>query len=499
MPENEFEKKVSSEMQELRFKPSEKVWLQVEERIRKKNKRRVFLIIFLLAGLALLGYWQRDNLFGEKTNNIAKTETPVIKTTGEKQKATDETERTSGTKKNDDELKENNETKVDNKENQEQISERNISNTSPTNIAIPGPNKKVKQNKRNDLSRESVNNKQAQQKKSNEADITQVDESSKNISKKDALDIKVNDEISNVKRQEIKQPGEKFTENKTDSAGSTIPGREKKNVKTKDSASVKAPLKDSIAAVSKKVSSEKKWKWSVQLTPGISFLNKKGIPSIEKSAFRDYQSPAVSSGSAPPPPRQAPSEIKPGFAFQLGGFAQREISKRTNISFGLQYGFYSNNLGVGKRRDSLLNNNNFSNSQDAGFVYNAGGDTIHYTNRYHFIELPVRFQWQLNKNKIWPINWSAGFTVGRLIATNAIMYDTAFNGIYYQNKKLLNKTQFSLSTGFSFTIANNRRMQWSLGPFADIHLNKLVDNPFEDRKYLFFTGIRTSILFDQKK
>src|SRR5688572_12417043 len=74
MPENEFEKKVSSEMQKLKFAPSEKVWLHVEERIRKKNKRRVFVIIFLLAGLALLGYWQRGNLFGEKKNNIVKTE-----------------------------------------------------------------------------------------------------------------------------------------------------------------------------------------------------------------------------------------------------------------------------------------------------------------------------------------------------------------------------------------------------------------------------------------
>src|SRR4030095_12076265 len=74
MPENEFEKKVSSEMQELKFAPSEKVWLRVEERIRKKNKRRVFVIIFLLAGLALLGYWQRRNLFCEKKNEIAKVE-----------------------------------------------------------------------------------------------------------------------------------------------------------------------------------------------------------------------------------------------------------------------------------------------------------------------------------------------------------------------------------------------------------------------------------------
>src|SRR4030095_10324511 len=74
MPENEFEKKVSSEMQELKFKPSEQVWLRVEERIKKKKKRRIFVVVFLLAGLGLLGYWQRNNLFGEQKNDIVNTE-----------------------------------------------------------------------------------------------------------------------------------------------------------------------------------------------------------------------------------------------------------------------------------------------------------------------------------------------------------------------------------------------------------------------------------------
>src|SRR6185503_17289001 len=77
MPENEFEKKVSSELQQLRFKPSEAVWMKVEERIRKKKRRRVFIILFLLAGIALLGYWQWDNFFGETKGGIVKTGTPV--------------------------------------------------------------------------------------------------------------------------------------------------------------------------------------------------------------------------------------------------------------------------------------------------------------------------------------------------------------------------------------------------------------------------------------
>jgi hypothetical protein len=79
------------------------------------------------------------------------------------------------------------------------------------------------------------------------------------------------------------------------------------------------------------------------------------------------------------------------------------------------------------------------------------------------------------------------------------MYDTAFNGVYYKNKSQLNKTQFSLSTGFSWTIANNKQLQWNLGPVADLHLSKLIDNPFENKRYLFFVGLRTGVLLNSKK
>ena len=60
MPENEFEKKVYSEMKELRLQPSEEVWNKVEKRITKKDKKRGIIVIFFLLGLALLGYWQQD-------------------------------------------------------------------------------------------------------------------------------------------------------------------------------------------------------------------------------------------------------------------------------------------------------------------------------------------------------------------------------------------------------------------------------------------------------
>jgi hypothetical protein len=71
---------VQEEMQGFKLKPSEVVWPKIEERIREKKKRRIFFILFFLAGLALLGYWQRDYFFGGNKNNIAQNKNQDIKT-----------------------------------------------------------------------------------------------------------------------------------------------------------------------------------------------------------------------------------------------------------------------------------------------------------------------------------------------------------------------------------------------------------------------------------
>ena len=491
IPENEFEKKVSSEMQDLRFKPSGNVWLRVEERIKKKKKRRIFIIIFLLAGLSLLGYWQRSNLFGESENDIVKT---VEKdSSGEKQKDENSTSPNET----------NNSSTID--QNSEITKEKEIRNT--TGDAV---NDKINDDKsfddkkgvavsKNEINRPKKNNDENKEKpvpeKTRKGDgtgisiaIVSANSKTKNqVVNNSSNEVKTKPETK-AKPDEVIPAEVKPDENKIDSAKAETGGQEKKD------SLLKAELaKAASIPIVKKDSSGKKWKWGLHITPGISSLSDHGLSFPQNGSDRVYF--ATGSSSAAPQARQKRSDVKAGFAFQAGAFAQRQLSSRISLSMGLQYGYYSNVLRIGNRRDSLLNVIDFSGGQ----IYNAGGDTIKYTNHYHFIELPLNFQWQLNKNKTKPFIWSVGFTLGQLIASNAIMYDTAFNGIYYQNKKLLNKTQFSISTGFSWTIANNKKVQWSLGPVANIHLNKLIDNPFDNTGYLFFVGLRTGILFNQKK
>jgi hypothetical protein len=495
-------------MQELKFKPSEKVWLRVEERIRKKNKRRVFIIIFLLAGLALLGYWQRSNLFGEKNTEIVTTE----KQKEDDSKPTEETSNPSTTKQNTEATKKD-ESKQEETKN---TSDKTVKNKSTVDKPVIDKKDAVVSkneiNRKKDKIKDEIEvNPTIEKTKIKDEAIVAVDVTLPNSNKnspvvvdaqpKDTPVVKTNPEMI-IKQDDVKQTDVKPVENKIDSAKSGIIEQKKNDTKKTDTVLKAEPVNEPSVAIAKKDSSEKKWKWGLHFTPGISSLNDNSI-SFGELKFADalnYQNP-VGSGTGAAPQRQRPSDVKPDFAFQVGAFAQRRLSSRTSLSVGLQYGYYSNRLGIGYRRDSLLNNSQLSNMFDGNreHVYNAGGDTVKYTNRYHFIELPLRFQWQLNKNKTNPFVWSTGFTIGQLIASNAIMYDTAFNGIYYRNKSQLNKTQFSLSTSFSWTIANGKRTQWSLGPVANIHLNRLIDNPFENKKYLFFVGLRTGILFNQKK
>ena len=501
MPENEFEKKVSSEMQELRFKPSESVWPHVEERIKKKKKRRIFVVIFLLAGLALLGYWQRGNLLGEQKNDIATTEKQKDENPGSEEVANSPSSVIPNSETTKQKEAQN---KTDDIVGDKLKEDRPIVNKK--DIVVSKKEIKNLKKSKGEANLKPVSGKnKIDDKPEVSIDIVSADPKKKttvpdDLKVKDSGDVKTNPEAI-VKQDEIKQPEVKPPESKNDSAKVEINEQGKNAINKTDTLLKTEQANDPSIPIARKDSSEKKWKWGLHITPGVSSLNDHGLAlSSQTSADRLYQTPA-SGGSAAPPVTQKPSDVKAGFSFQAGVFAQRQLSNRTSFSVGLQYGYYSTVLRIGNRRDSLITNSAFANALDekASFVYNAGGDTVKYTNHYHFIELPLLFHWQLNKNKAKPFIWSTGFTVGQLISTNAIMYDTAFNGIYYQNKKQLNKTQFSLSTGFSWTIANNKRVQWSLGPVVNIHFNKLIDNPFENKGYLFFGGLRTGILFNQKK
>lgn len=502
MPENEFEKKVSAELGGLKLKPSDEVWTKVEERIRKKNKRRVFIIFFLLAGLALFGWWQWGYFFGEKKNDIVKNETPVKKTTAEKQTAIDEETKSSEPITITEESKDNKGLIETEKKKEDKLVDKNISKIKQVAIEKNQPRKKDEKKKISKPSGATVKNRTDVRQKipdGAQMEVTQTDAAAKLSPKKDAIVINDANEKIELKQSGINQVEVNPVENKIDSAKTEVAGQKNEADVIKDASSKVVSLKDSAAAsvVQKKIPG-KKWKWGIEFTPGISsFKNDFLVLNMNKSADV-FTSPVTSAGGAAAP--AGPSTSNAGFTLQLGGFAQKQFTRRSSLTVGLRYAYYSDVIHIGMPRNNLSNNLSlFLDSRGASQAYGASGDTVAITNQYHFIELPVYYNLQLNKNKTNPLTLKLGFKAGRMFASNAFVYDTTAGGIYYRSKTLFNKTQFGISASLNWAIINKPKFQWAIGPVVDFHLNSLLNNPLDKKKYLVFAGLRSTIIFNSKK
>lgn len=481
MSETNFEKNVQQEMLGFKIKPSEEVWTKVEERIRKKKRKR-FFFLFLFAGLALLGYWQRDHLFNEK-------EPAIIESVSTARQETSSNEN------------------IKNKE-QDNLNDKIIEKESHKNeIAgikndVPIFNKKQKSEEKQSavlILKESTTgniSKIAKQGTKTAPEEINTDQQKANTEKPAQMQVATNasdlvkvmtekKEIENKGGAEIKMDttASKEIEKISDSI---FQAESKLQIDSIQKSESKA---DTVAETKKQPALSKKWKWGMQITPGISSLVNQTISfSGNKSADFAGSPPA----GFPVPPASA-SKRNSGFAFQLSGFVQKRILPKTEISLGLQYSYYSDRIRVGDFR--LLNQSAGQPQSLFGVTqgYRAANPAYSFTDHYHFIELPVNFLFQLNKNPDKPFYLDIGFKAGRMISSNALVYDTAFGGIYFESKDQFNKTQFSLSPGFLWTLPS-KKFQWSIGPLLNVHINRFLKNSFEGDKYLLMPGIRTKII-----
>jgi hypothetical protein len=125
---------------------------------------------------------------------------------------------------------------------------------------------------------------------------------------------------------------------------------------------------------------------------------------------------------------------------------------------------------------------------------------IKYTNRYHFLEIPLLYQTQLNKGKKVDILWNAGIAPGFLIGTNALVYDTAARGVYYKNDNAFKKFHFNMQTGFALQFGNNKKIQWSLGPTVSLDMTRLMkEDVFTEKRYFLYTGLTGRVFLHSRK
>lgn len=199
---------------------------------------------------------------------------------------------------------------------------------------------------------------------------------------------------------------------------------------------------------------------------------------VDYSSGGNYM-PGSSADSAA---RRLPATPTKGFHFAMGGIVKKGIGKRSFITVGLLYAYYSNHLSVGTQLpvDSVAALQN-SNAFDVRKVFrNNGGNNNNssnaknrFTNAFHFIELPIGFEYLLLKNV--PLQMQHGITISQLVASRALQYDSRAN-LYYQSKTDLRKTSFNVFTAATFTVWKGKTFSLKAGPHLQYGLQSIFKN-----------------------
>lgn len=502
MQENKFENRVQRQMEELRIRPSGAVWEKVEEELRKKKKRRIVFYIFLLAGLSLLGYSgyflfnnakpdlvHQNTLLPANNNNTLKNNEAVPGTgnsTAKAQKINQlpfegeripSKERISSTQISDIVLADqatNREKKLINKKQDRTVANKTSGKLPPVEITI-------EDNLNEDNVTVRANSVQAREKLPGQKEPG----------------------TPSINKADISQPiiaGNQLVDDKQ----LPVPGKDilvKKDSITEDIADIKEE-KTPVKIKGKKQGP--KINWGIELSAGIS-SNRENAFSFDggqKSlAAADFLAPPLNStgGGVNPAIVYMPSSIQSSPAFRAGLVAEMKISKKSTVSSGLRYAYFSNSIKVGAYKDTTVAfSNAYSQAVRVDAIY-RGYHQEEYTNRFHFIQLPLQYQWQLNKGVKLPITWNIGGSLSYLVSTNGLVYDTTASGIYYHDDAAFNKFHWSLNTGFSFRFGSKNKIQWSLGPELSLGMNKLTRDDYTRKQYLLYGGLTGRIIFAKKK
>ena len=524
MQENEFEKQVKQKMDEFRLRPSEPVWLEVRKELVRKRRRRLLVLIPLFAALLAVSYLtlrpfiSKDSIPTEVKNVSANNKNdnkvkPAIDNDKKLNNRTDEPvnrdavankeSKTADEKKNDNvSIKE--ETESAKSKNNEK---RKLTVNKSTSIVVSDIPAKKKGNDivKNDFS-EKTNKKRLSDKQVDGYSASTADRPLDKTADKKIADSRSLNNNGNEQPVNEKDPAKDIavinTVNNIDNSPVPILSDFQRKIIT-DSLFTRRLSDVQVPVINnQRFSAQRNLKIGFTLAVGASSRANKplqlaGSSSSDKalpSAFYGPGSNANGGVLASPP-----SDVKPGVAFKAGLTIMKPVSRRFDIAAGLLYSYSSDHIRIGKSFSSYItyNNRDFLNIQAQSTA--VSGKNTDYTNKYHFIELPVSAYFKLTGKWKRPLIWNAGVSVSQLISSNALLYDAALGGVYYDGKRDINKTQLNLSTGFSLRFYNNSGWQWNIGPQIYLSATKLFNNAYDENKHPVYGGLHMQVLLPTKK
>jgi hypothetical protein len=225
---------------------------------------------------------------------------------------------------------------------------------------------------------------------------------------------------------------------------------------------------------------------------GVSKISEGGIFSAFGGAqMMDAAYTGGLNSNIPPPTYSKPATINPGMNWNLGVFVQRTLSKKLHLSATLQYNYFSTNSNIGTRVDSstIISNGSSDSLKVESYYLNTMSSSANstrntsYRSNYHFLELPITLQFQLNNNNKTPFYWNNGLSIAQLLSTNGLHYD-GNTSIYYEDDNLFRKTQLGFHTGLSVKLFAQSKYPLELGPQFNYQFTNLLKPDNADKRHL---------------
>ena len=231
---------------------------------------------------------------------------------------------------------------------------------------------------------------------------------------------------------------------------------------------------------------------------GVSDLATKVFQSTSVADLaydRTFSSGGVIPNPGPSNVRRYPSEITKGASFNAGGYISRDMGHRLRLKLGLNYEYYSYNIKTGARIDSnkSINQGAFMNIVE---TYYQAGATNNYTNKYHYISLPISLQWRVNKHPKYGVVWENGISIAQLLHSNALQFD-GISGSYYVDNSLLRKTQILFGSSLLFDLKMKNNQQLYVGPYVQYGLTNMIKSDGDNSKHLRYAGVKLMLGFNK--
>ena len=476
MAANEFEKNARKSLDEFKLHPAEEVWQKVEERIREKKRRRViFFIIFSLFGLALGGY----GIYNLSDDQKLAPEVREPKSNETVQGTRHKAQETSNSK-----------------------NPQAKNNTIKTNVS-----REMKINKRPPINKTPYNKEVAARslsenvKGKNRLVVTALKKYKKEQEKKPTNDtahqnIPSNISLSNNQQNLIDTISQKPASTSTgkdiakNDPGDTISIISKENKANLPIAQVKRKKQDQVP---------KKLKWGLNFSAGSSIItqNRFSLKARGNSVSDSYNAPGSVTGGGGSGAGfvNAPSSNRSSFAFKAGLALKKNLTRRSSLSMSINYAYLADKIKIGTRQNVSPQGNNFNSITS---YYNSIRLKT-FTDHFHFIELPIMYDWRITGNLNHFISLDIGMSIAYLISTNAVVYDTISGGIYYHDKDLFNKTHINFMSGLSYHSIGKRSFEWSIEPQFSFDVTRIFKSNLDTRKYFLYTGIGATIFFEKQK